>query len=204
MSQIWFTSDLHFFHENVIRYCNRPYRTVHEMNEALISNWNKVVKPEDTVYCLGDMSLAWRPIELFSTRLNGQKFLVPGNHDFCHTYHKKSRQPENHKKWVREYEKHGWTVLPEQYVLSIDDMSFNLCHHPYKEELPDKYEKWRLDKQDKWLLCGHVHEKYLKQGRNINVGTDVWDYKPVNIEDIKKVIEDERAFIKNRSDLFSR
>ena len=62
----WFTSDLHFGHKNVITYCDRPWATVEEMNEALIKIWNDTVHPKDTVYCLGDFSMSTRVMEELS------------------------------------------------------------------------------------------------------------------------------------------
>jgi calcineurin-like phosphoesterase family protein len=188
---IYFTSDLHFWHKNVIRYCNRPYSDVDAMNSALIKNWNNIVGPDDTVYCLGDFSLAMRPVEILTALLNGNKILVPGNHDFCHSYHKKSRNPENRKEWIKKYEDLGWTVLPEQTTLDIPGVAVvNLCHHPYRLVDPgdDKYEKWRPKDDGRWLLCGHVHEKWKVIDKMINVGVDQWDFKPVSIEEISKII----------------
>lgn len=192
---IYFTSDPHYWHANVIRFCTRPYSSVEEMNEAMIRNWNAVVQPEDTVYCLGDFSLAFRAIEAYSSRLMGNKILVPGNHDFCHSYHKKSRNLERRAEWIKKYEAHGWTVLPEQTTLDIPGVAtVNLCHHPYRlvtsagETYDDKYEKWRPKDDGRWLLCGHVHEKWKVVGRMINVGVDQWDFKPVPITEIVKII----------------
>ena len=83
MSKIFFISDLHFGHFNIIRYDNRPFKTVEEMDNALIENWNNVVSNGDTVYILGDIS--WhseeKTIEIFN-KLNGDKVLIKGNHDF--------------------------------------------------------------------------------------------------------------------------
>jgi calcineurin-like phosphoesterase family protein len=190
---IYFTSDPHFWHANVIRYCSRPFASIEEMNGALIKNWNDVVKPDDVVYCLGDFSLAFRPVEAYSSILNGTKYLVPGNHDFCHSYHKKARSKENRDKWIKQYEAHGWIVLPEQTTLDIPGVAVvNMCHHPYylvgTEISDDKYEKWRPKDDGRWLLCGHVHEKWKVAGRMINVGVDQWDFRPVSIEEIKKII----------------
>ena len=56
MADIYFTADTHFNHENILDYCRRPYNNIQEMNEALVENWNKTVKKEDTVYHLGDFS----------------------------------------------------------------------------------------------------------------------------------------------------
>lgn len=182
---------MHFGHANVIKYCQRPYASVDEMNGALIRNWNEVVQPDDIVYCLGDVSLASKPVEAYTRQLNGTKYLVPGNHDFCHSYHKKSRSQENRNKWIAQYEEWGWKVLPEQTTLDIPGVAtVNLCHHPYELLLPgdDKYEKWRPKDDGRWLLCGHVHEKWKVVGRMINVGTDVWNFRPVSIDEVSKII----------------
>lgn len=61
---IYFTSDHHFWHENIISYCKRPFASVEEMNEKMVQYWNDVVKDKDEVYYLGDFSMAWRPVEL--------------------------------------------------------------------------------------------------------------------------------------------
>ena len=63
---IFFTSDHHFYHSNIIKYCQRPFHSVEEMNEEMIRRWNSVVGVDDTVYYLGDFSLAKRPVELFA------------------------------------------------------------------------------------------------------------------------------------------
>lgn len=192
---IYFTSDLHIWHTNVIKYCDRPYSSVEEMNEMLVKNWNDTVGPDDIVYCLGDFSMAARPVETFTPRLNGTKYLVPGNHDFCHSHHKKSRNAENRAKWIKQYEDWGWIVLPEQTTLDIPGVAtVNMCHHPYElvtsagEIYDDKYAKWRPKNDGRWLLCGHVHEKWKIVGKMINVGVDVWNYKPIPITEIEKII----------------
>lgn len=199
----FFTSDPHFYHTNVIKYCDRPYLSVEEMNEALVNNWNSAVKSEDTVYCLGDFSMAARPVETFTPRLNGNKFLIPGNHDWCHPYHKKSRKPENQKKWIDFYTKAGWTVLPEQITFDLEGVAIvNVCHLPYSgdsgyeetaPEYKDKYSRFRPFDDGRVLLHGHVHEKFLmkksaKGSLMINVGVDVWNYKPVSEVELAKLI----------------
>jgi calcineurin-like phosphoesterase family protein len=188
---IWFTSDLHFSHQNVIGYCNRPYASIDEMNEELIRNWNQCVSPTDEIYCLGDVSMSFKPIELYSARLNGKKYLVPGNHDFCHSVHKKSKNPESRARWVSNYEQNGWIVLPEQTTLEISGVgAVNLCHLPYagdhvgEERYPDK----RPADDGKWLLCGHVHNHWKQKDRMINVGVDVWDMKPVSVDELGALI----------------
>ena len=191
---IFFTSDAHFYHFNVIKYCNRPFATVEEMNEKLILNWNSAVSPEDTVYVLGDFSLAIRPVEIFTSRLNGTKYLVPGNHCWCHSYNKKARGEGKLQKWIDKYNECGWIVLPEQTTLDIPGVAIiNLCHHPYtdpKDTHHDKYANWRPKDDGRWLLHGHSHSLTQTgiERRMIDCGVDAWDYKPVSIEEIKKII----------------
>lgn len=193
---IFFTSDHHFWHANIIKFCGRPFSSVEEMNEMMVKNWNDVVGPDDTVYCLGDFSMAFRPVETFTSRLNGKKYLVPGNHDFCHSYHKKSRSAESRTRWIKKYEDHGWIVLPEQTTLDIPGVAtVNMCHHPYKivnatpSTTGEPYdEKWRPKDDGRWLLCGHIHEKWKIVDRMINVGVDQWDFRPVSVEEIGRVI----------------
>lgn len=198
---IYFTSDTHYWHQNVIRYCSRPHKTVEEMNEDLILRWNSIVKPEDTVYVLGDFSLAFRAVELYTKRLMGTKILVPGNHDFCHSYHKKSRNIENRDKWAKKYVENGWIVFPEQNVLPDEAFGiFKLCHFPYLSPSDtiheDKYNDWRPTDNGDILLCGHIHEKWLTKRSSkgtlmINVGVDVWNYTPVSLDQIKELISKE-------------
>jgi calcineurin-like phosphoesterase family protein len=161
------------------------------MNEAMVKNWNDTVGPDDIVYCLGDFSMAFRPVETFTSRLNGIKYLVPGNHDFCHSYHKRSRNVEQRARWIQKYVDNGWIILPEQTTLDIPGIAtVNMCHHPYivLDAHDDKYTKWRPKDDGRWLICGHVHEKFKVANKMINVGVDVWNFKPVSVEQIKEII----------------
>lgn len=203
---IYFTSDQHYYHMNVIRYCGRPHENIEEMNEDLVRRWNEVVRPDDTVYCLGDFSMAFRAVEIFSSRLMGNKILVPGNHDFCHSYHKKSRTPENQAKWIQKYKDNGWDVLGEKATLyspGPDGFNFAMCHHPYAgpyelENGGDKYASWRPVDEGRVLLCGHVHEKW-KTRRSpagtlmINVGVDQHGFAPVSLDEIIRITKAENA-----------
>ena len=80
--KIFLIGDCHFGHRNIIKYCNRPFKDVEDMNEQLIKNWNSVVGKNDTVYVVGDFALCGKQkiIEI-GQRLNGRKRLVLGNHD---------------------------------------------------------------------------------------------------------------------------
>lgn len=202
--KIFFSSDQHYWHANVIRYCARPHKDPQEMNEDMVLKWNSVVGPHDIVYNLGDFSLAFRAVEYYPHRLMGTKILVPGNHDFCHSYHKKSRTADNQAKWIEKYKEHGFHVLPEQAVVNFPGLGeVNMCHHPYAgpyelENGGDKYAKWRPVDDGKILLCGHVHEKWKtrrspKGTLMINVGVDVHGFTPVSLDEIIKIVQAENA-----------
>lgn len=75
----WFTADTHFNHTNIIRYCNRPFKNIGEMDDILVSNWNSVVEEDDIVYHLGDFSFG-DPRKYFGI-LKGHILIVPGSHD---------------------------------------------------------------------------------------------------------------------------
>src|SRR3990167_8010996 len=79
---IWFTSDTHYWHKNIINYCNRPVGSIEEMNKFLIARYNEKVQPDDEVWHLGDFAFCGRDkaIEILE-QLNGHIHLVRGNHD---------------------------------------------------------------------------------------------------------------------------
>ena len=81
MTKIFITADNHFFHKNIIRYCNRPFNSVEEMNETMIKNWNDIVNDNDIVIHLGDFAFRNRAREIRS-KLNGTIILIRGNHDY--------------------------------------------------------------------------------------------------------------------------
>ena len=81
---VYFITDTHFHHSNIIKYCNRPFKDVNEMNETIINNWNNIVTNDDTVYHLGDFCLSSDDeIKNIFKRLNGNIILIRGNHDEC-------------------------------------------------------------------------------------------------------------------------
>ena len=80
---IYFISDTHFHHHNIINYCNRPFKDVNEMNKIIINNWNNIVTENDTVYHLGDFCLfSDEEIKNIFNKLNGNKILIRGNHEY--------------------------------------------------------------------------------------------------------------------------
>lgn len=198
----FFSSDQHFGHTNVIGYCNRPFANIQQMNDTLISNWNDIVTNEDHIYVLGDFSMSINSMVEITPKLNGTKYLIPGNHDICHSYHKKSRILEKRENQIKRYEDMGWNVLQEQETILIYGVKFNVCHHPIEmvTEYDDKYKKWRPIDDGRPLLCGHIHQhwktKRTAQGTlMINVGVDVWDFKPVSQKQISNLYLDSMGLL---------
>ena len=186
---IFFSSDHHFYHSNIIRYCQRPFLSVEEMNEEMVRRWNTVVQPEDIVYYLGDFSLAKRAVTVFAPRLHGQKHLLMGNHDACHPCHKKKAQAA-----LQVYVDAGFKTIELERSLEISGQSVLLNHMPYlageqSSEYKVGYQEFRPVNRGQWLLHGHVHEKWKIKEKMINVGVDVWDFFPVPITEIEKIIQ---------------
>lgn len=197
---IYLTSDQHYFHNNIIKYCNRPFLTVEEMNEGLISNYNSIVNPEDTCYFLGDFTFSFEKAKLILPRLNGKKILIAGNHDFCHPGNRKSNTPEKLFYWIKEYESIGFEKVALEDFLEINGIKFRLAHLPYIDptDIWDdgkvRYAKQRIADDGIPLLNGHVHDSWLTKTTPsgtlmINVGVDQWNMKPVAIEKIKELYE---------------
>jgi len=162
------------------------------MNRGLVDNWNSVVSPLDTVYCLGDFSLSGKSVEMYSNMLNGTKFLVPGNHDPVHPYnkhYKKSIKRNEPNYWLDFYRKYGWTVLPIIHYIDLPEVGrIVLSHIPYSNT-DSRFEKYVPIDTGTWLICGHVHEKWKTKDRCINVGVDVWNMTPVSANSIIEIIK---------------
>lgn len=186
---IFFTADHHFYHSNIIRYCGRPFQSVEEMNEEMVKRWNALVSPADTVYHLGDFSLAYRPVELFDPRLHGEKHLIMGNHDLCHPRNKKKAEIAR-----PIFERLGFASFELERTMVIGGQTVVLNHFPYltaEQPTPGydlKFKDSRPKDQGLWLLHGHIHEKWKTKGRMINVGVDAWDFYTVPMTEIEKII----------------
>jgi calcineurin-like phosphoesterase family protein len=183
---MWLTSDTHLGHINIIKYCNRPFVSVESMNAALIDAWNDRVRPNDEVWHLGDlaMGLLTESLDVQARRLHGRKFLVAGNHDRCWTGKKKVGD------WPARYLQAGFTPLPNQTSLRVNDKDVEVCHFPYvgDSQDEDRYEEHRPVDRGSWLLHGHVHDSWQQRDKMINVGVDVWDFAPVHIDTLAAII----------------
>lgn len=171
---IYFTSDCHLFHNNIIKYesITRPFNTVEEMNEVIITNWNNTVKPEDEVYVLGDFIMGMADnIEPTLKRLNGKITLVRGNHDT--------------KTKLAEYRRLEIEVKDIVYI-PYKGRFFIGCHFPMTNE-----EFIRMvieDNSEVVFLYGHTHSKSPKGYVNgtYHIGADTNNLTPISIEQIWK------------------
>ena len=168
---IYFTADLHFYHDKIIRHARRPFSDAEEMNRRLIKNWNSRVRPEDEVYILGDVTMKGPELATEALRqLSGRKYLIRGNHD---RFADAETFDRTIFEWIKDY-----------YELCWQDQWYILCHYPIKE--------WNGFFRGSIQLHGHQHnpEAYNYQNltdkiRQFDVGVDANGMKPVSIEDIQ-------------------
>ena len=175
----FFTSDTHFNHANIIKFCNRPFKDVEQMNEVMIANWNSVIGKDDTVFHLGDFCLGgaaeWTKI---LDRLNGKIYLIMGNHDL-----KNIRQG-----FISRFEH-----VAMQMRIEIGKKRIYLCHYPFLC-FEGAY------KDDVWQLFGHVHTRRSNSGidagrlqylypTQYDVGVDNNNFTPVSFGQVKIIID---------------
>lgn len=169
---IYFTSDLHFDHANIIKLCTRPFNSVQEMNETIIYNWNNTVNFNDTVYVLGDITMNKDPeiARKYMERLNGSKILIQGNHD----YFAKRYLAGNYYFFesVKHYEE-----------INYNKQRFVLMHYPLLD--------WNHMYRGSYMLHGHMHNKEIYNYNNkisgvkrYDVGVDANNFTPVSIDKI--------------------
>lgn len=155
MHNTFFTSDTHFAHKNIIEYDKRPFTTIEEHDQALINNWNSVVKNTDQVYHLGDFG--WNPDAL--QYLNGQIFLIKGNHD---------KNPiTRHKRFG--FVKDVYRIPTKRFGIGIF-----LSHYSHRS--------WAKMGYGEIHLFGHSHGMLPDYGRSTDVGVVCWNYTPVHVD----------------------
>lgn len=157
-------SDHHFYHNNIIEYTDRPFRSVEEMNSNMIKKWNNSVSKNDTVIYGGDLLFgsAEKANELIDN-LNGNMMIIKGNHD--------SFSQENLK-----------APTVEDTILQYDGFRFWYTHRP--DNIPDDWNQWKLH--------GHVHNDmdFIDyQNNRVNVSVEVLEYNPIPLKMITKALK---------------
>lgn len=181
MNSMWFISDTHFGHANIIKYSNRPYKDVSEMNEMMIQEWNKLVKPQDDVYHNGDFAfLQLDKLKQLLSRLNGKIHLTLGNHDKEITRHR------------TDLLKHGKFVSIEHYrELKVAGKMIVLFHYGQRV--------WNRSHHSSIMLYGHSHGSLPPHGLSVDVGVDckeiTSEYRPIHLDEVLKYMSKREAVV---------
>lgn len=163
---VYLTSDLHFGHENIIKYCDRPWATVDEMHAGLIQNWNSVVGPNDEVWIVGDCHCGRNSAEraiLGLQACNGKKHLVRGNHD--------REDFLSRARGVALFES-----IQDYKELKYNNTKICLFHFPMRT--------WNGSHHGSIHCYGHTHGDLDGVGRSMDVGVDAVGYKPISIQEV--------------------
>lgn len=187
-----FTSDTHFYHKNVIEYSHRPFSSVEEMNEELIVRWNRVVRPKDIIYHLGDFALTTEltKIDQIIDRLNGRIRLIRGNHDKW--VDRLDKLKFKHKiEWVKDYYETKYAVSPSETVKVC------MMHYPLRT--------WNQSHRGSYNLHAHCHgsldiENYTLGIRRLDVGVDSNDYTPITFSEIHRELSLRQNFTFHHGD----
>jgi calcineurin-like phosphoesterase family protein len=165
----FFTSDTHWYHKNIIKYSNRPYANVEEMNEALVTNWNNRVKKTDVIFHLGDFGFAHvTQLQAVAQRLNGHKFLILGNHDHAKDFY------------------NVFSGVDHYLEIKVNDpdarqgiQAIVLFHYSMRV--------WNKSHYGAWQLYGHSHGTLFDDPQllSMDVGVDPCGYVPINYNEVK-------------------
>lgn len=206
MTQKTFVSaDHHFGHINILTYTDRGkhFNDVQHMNEMLVKIHNDRVAPNDIVFFLGDVVMGSREDNLkYVARMNGYKFLIPGNHDNCHPMY---AHKNKYNYSVDLYEKHFSFIINKvddimtEYhhwpMLTEDSMKpLHFCHFPRTGDSHDeeRYKKWRPLDCGIPIVHGHTHNKdnWDKKNNQFHIGIDseLAEYGPIELETVRKII----------------
>jgi calcineurin-like phosphoesterase family protein len=156
---VMFTGDQHFGHANIIRFCERPFKDVNHMNEEMVDRWNEVVRPDQTVFHLGDFAFKGRDrtVPYWLNRLNGNHDKPKDGRHFSNTH-------DLAELVVRDGEK-------EQRII--------MCHYGMRV--------WNHSFRGSWHIYGHSHGTLPPRmdRKEEDVGVDCWDFKPISYWELK-------------------
>lgn len=171
---IWFISDTHFNHANVIKYDDRPFSSIEEHDSVIISNWNDYVKPKETVFFLGDFCFGGqKKVKEVLDQLNGNIFFIKGNHERPLCAYLKSVGGQ----W---YDYLEIKIRDEELERKYQDIC--LFHYPIYE--------WNKGHYGSWMLHGHCHHNCkwsnTSQGKIMDVGVNGLNFKPISYKELKQ------------------
>lgn len=168
---IWFIADTHFGHANIIKYCNRPFKSVWEMDDAMINRWNSVVDSNDIVFHLGDFALcAPGYAKSILEKLNGKIYLAVGSHE---------------KTVLRGKLYKYFEDIQESYYIEVGEQDIFVSHCCHKV--------WHKSHRGTWHCFAHSHgglDQYSEtEGKLLDVGVDTHNFYPVSYENIEVIME---------------
>lgn len=165
---IWFTGDWHISHANIIKYCNRPFSNVEEMDNTILNNFFSVVKTGDVLYFLGDLTFDNKKAEEILKKFFNvgiKLFYIEGNHD------------RNVIRALYDLNIKHYTLLDT----NINGFPVSLCHYAMRV--------WNKSHFNSWNLYGHSHNTLEGIGKQMDVGVDTNNFFPYNFFDIKNIME---------------
>lgn len=170
----YYTADLHFGHINVIKHDDRPFKTIDEMEEVLINNWNSRVRDNDDVYIVGDFTFRnAKSVSYYCNRLHGRKHLILGNHDR-----------------LKDEDRECFVEICDLKYINDHGRKICLCHYPIAE--------WNGYFRGDYLIYGHIHnnknaafDTMSKYERALNAGCMINNYMPVTFEEL---VENNKIF----------
>ena len=156
----WFTADEHYGHKNIIKYCDRPFHTIKEMDDVIISNFNSVVGKNDTTIHAGDF--CWcnniKDASEYIKRLHGNHVFIKGSHDH----------------WMPNSAKYIWRKTIEGQFIMV-------CHYAMRT--------WERSHYNSWQLFGHSHGRLEPVGKQHDIGVDNNDFEPVSFEELRLIMD---------------
>lgn len=163
---VYFISDLHLGHKNIINYCNRPFLSVEDMDKQIVERWNMKVGIHDKVYILGDITLEEEKVSTIK-ELNGEKHLIIGNHDYCYL--------------DKIVELKCFKSISYMEIINLDGKIITLSHFPMPAFIGE------------YLIYGHVHNNFKdknwkmvrKKPNTLNACVEINDYEPVTFDELK-------------------
>jgi calcineurin-like phosphoesterase family protein len=167
---MFFISDTHFGHANIIKYSNRPFKDTQDMDEALIKNWNELVQPNDEVWHLGDFTFCnYMQFTPILRRLNGKINVVLGNHDQTIIKNKSDLLKSNLLNSVQSYRE-----------VKHDGQMIVLFHYGQRV--------WNKSHHGSIHLYGHSHGSLPPFGKSVDVGVDckeiTSEYRPIHVDEV--------------------
>lgn len=165
---IYFTSDEHYYHHNILRYSNRPFSSLSEMHDILLENHNKIVKNTDVTFHLGDYTFEkdCDKVHNFIKKFNGNHVFITGSHDY----------------WQKEYSRKYKENFRDIREVKYNDITIVICHYCMTS--------WPKSHYGSWHLFGHHHGNMTYNvGKSYDIGVDCNNFRPISFDEIVEIMK---------------